>query len=327
MEETTTKQLFRRFTYNLCKPDECNRVLDILKTDQGQKWYSDLMDEAQRLGDIEEENLSQEVVDQRYYVLESMLEKPKAETKIVDLRWIYIAASVTGILLVAAIAVYNILERQKIVLNTAYGIVRTTTLPDGSSVTLNGNSQLKFQKSWDDASAREVELTGEAYFHVKETPDFKPFKIIMAGTGEIRVLGTEFNVAHRADKCRIVLKSGRINLQVVKDIHRDLIMKPGELIEFSGKRFDRRKVNPALYTAWADGKLIFDHTKLREIAEMLKENYNLKVEVSSPDLWERQITGTAPIADLNNFLQVLGGFCKLDISRQKDYVMIGPHTQ
>jgi transmembrane sensor len=64
-------------------------------------------------------------------------------------------------------------------------------LADGSSVTLNADSRLKYPASFD-GPTREVYLTGEAFFDIQKDPDH-PF-IIHTDKMIIRVLGTSFNV-------------------------------------------------------------------------------------------------------------------------------------
>ena len=65
------------------------------------------------------------------------------------------------------------------------------TLTDGSSVTLNSDSRLKYPANFAGPS-REVYLTGEAYFTIQKDPEH-PF-IIHTNKMTIRVLGTSFNV-------------------------------------------------------------------------------------------------------------------------------------
>jgi ferric-dicitrate binding protein FerR (iron transport regulator) len=64
-------------------------------------------------------------------------------------------------------------------------------LPDGSSVWLNADSKLDYDKNFN-LSLREVHLTGEAFFDVVKNVK-KPF-IVHTGTTDIKVLGTAFNV-------------------------------------------------------------------------------------------------------------------------------------
>jgi transmembrane sensor len=64
-------------------------------------------------------------------------------------------------------------------------------LPDGSTVWLNAGSSISYGAGFND-KVRELTLFGEAYFDVVKQPD-RPF-IVHAGSIQIKVLGTSFNV-------------------------------------------------------------------------------------------------------------------------------------
>ncbi|MEO6282499.1 MAG: FecR domain-containing protein, partial [Dyadobacter sp.] len=204
---------------------------------------------------------------------------------------------------------------------TGFGEIKNLTLPDGSTVVLNGNSMITYAKSW--GKVRKVNLNGEAYFSVTKTADNKPFTVEMTNTGEIEVLGTEFNVNHREKNASVVLRSGLIRLKMIdKGEKKDLLMHPGDFVEFSSGKLRKKKVNPAVYDAWTSRKLVFDNTSLKEIVRMLKENYNLDIEVNDAALLDRKISGTAPITDLTQFLDALSGSFSLKITRDQHRVII-----
>jgi ferric-dicitrate binding protein FerR (iron transport regulator) len=50
--------------------------------------------------------------------------------------------------------------------STEYGKTETIALPDGSTITLNAHSEVKFANNWDSKQVREVWLNGEAFFSV-----------------------------------------------------------------------------------------------------------------------------------------------------------------
>ncbi|MGC1389862.1 MAG: FecR family protein, partial [Bacteroidales bacterium] len=65
------------------------------------------------------------------------------------------------------------------------------SLPDGSKIYLNRNSEFSYRKNFG-RHGRDVRLTGEAFFEI--SPDVsKPF-IIDAGKAKVKVVGTSFNV-------------------------------------------------------------------------------------------------------------------------------------
>ncbi len=64
-------------------------------------------------------------------------------------------------------------------------------LPDGSSVTLNHFSSLKYPRKFS-GEIRNIEMEGEGFFEVESDPDH-PF-VISTRDVDIKVLGTSFNV-------------------------------------------------------------------------------------------------------------------------------------
>src|SRR5690606_35185553 len=57
---------------------------------------------------------------------------------------------------------------------TAFGEVNRFQLPDGSFVTLNGNSSLKFQNAGLFGNSRKSWLEGEGFFEIQSTSDKQP---------------------------------------------------------------------------------------------------------------------------------------------------------
>ncbi|MDN4164009.1 FecR family protein [Cytophagales bacterium LB-30] len=85
-------------------------------------------------------------------------------------------------------------------------------LPDHSIVWLNKNSKITFDK---DFQPRVVQLEGEAFFSV--VADSTSAFLVKTELGEVKVLGTEFNVNSQADKLAVDVEHGVVELQVKTD--------------------------------------------------------------------------------------------------------------
>jgi len=84
-------------------------------------------------------------------------------------RWWMAAASIV-LLGITLFGLLRFLDHGKASFATNYGQVSTYSLPDGTEVMLNANSQVKLGTKWEDgAGDREIWLNGEAFFHVKKT--------------------------------------------------------------------------------------------------------------------------------------------------------------
>ena len=182
---------------------------------------------------------------------------------------------------------------------TAYGQTRTVQLADGSRVTLNGNSQLRYASAGQDTAAlREVWLTGEAYFSVVHTATDQKF-IVHLDEVEIEVLGTEFNVQNRPGKTQVVLSEGKVRLQAKQAGKNDaVVMQPGDLVEFTQDQFfSKKEVQPDTYSSWRKGLLTFDQATLGEVIAVLENNYGYQIDLDDP-AWS-DLEFTAQVASDN----------------------------
>ncbi|WP_170139475.1 FecR family protein [Larkinella arboricola] len=247
-------------------------------------------------------------------------------------RMYQIAAVFTGLLIVTAILYrYSWLpfnknpDYQTVTLSTNYGVTRTIKLPDGSTVILNGNSALSYPKSWAEGQSREVELRGEAFFKVVHTSDHRRFKVRTADNFSVEVLGTEFTVSKRRQSTRVVLTTGRVQCNLKNKTGTDtLLLKPGELVELGNDptRYTRKQVDPMLYSAWTQHKMIFKNTSLQEVATMLNETYGFTIGVEKPDLLNRRISGSLPTDNVDMLLEGIAEACRLHVNKKDRHIYL-----
>ncbi|OGX91795.1 FecR family protein [Hymenobacter coccineus] len=218
-------------------------------------------------------------------------------------------------------------------LATGPGKHRTLTLPDGSVVVLNGNSTLTTAARWTTKTPREVWLTGEGYFRVAHlaprartdiagAPASVKF-VVHAGGLTISVLGTQFDVNSRPAGTKVVLSSGRVAVDRPAWLTREnLLMQPGDLVETSVAQpgLARRRVQPALYSAWTQGQLRFRQTPVREIVQLLRDAYSLRVDVSDPTILRQTITGDVSANNLDLLLPALAKSLDIQVTRTGDLV-------
>lgn len=80
--------------------------------------------------------------------------------------WMYRIAASVLILATLGWLVYQFGMDHQIHEQTAFSEIKSIELPDGSTVSLNGNSSLKYDQNWADGETRMVYLEGEAFFEV-----------------------------------------------------------------------------------------------------------------------------------------------------------------
>lgn len=161
---------------------------------------------------------------------------------------------------------------------------RTVTLEDGSFVRLAQGSTLR---EWEAEGQREVSLEGRAFFAVARD-ETRPF-IVRAGAGEIRVLGTRFQVDTEGDEVGIVVVEGLVrvsNREGSADVPAGSASKMGSLEAPSVKNVE----NVFALMDWPEGILVFQATSLAQVAAEVSRHYGRALRVEDPDLSQRRVT-------------------------------------
>ncbi len=151
----------------------------------------------------------------------------------------------------------------------------TITLPDGSTVCLNAESQLSFPVSFSD-TLREVHLRGEAYFKI--APDKKRPFIVNTENVKTRVLGTEFNLRNYSPfDTHITLVTGSIEVCNRRG-GESISILPGydAFLETDGS-FSIEPVETKIYTEWKNGYFYFDKKLLAEVMQDLGRWYDIDI--------------------------------------------------
>ncbi|RPE12622.1 DUF4974 domain-containing protein [Chitinophaga lutea] len=175
-------------------------------------------------------------------------------------------------------------------------------LSDGTEVWLNSASTLRFPFAFN-GNVREVEIQGEAYFNVARNAE-KPF-IVRTPGGEIRVLGTAFNV-NTYEPGRITASLVRGSIKAVGAAS-EKILQPGQAAAW-GKDTDMKvaRFEQAEVLAWMQGEYYYNGASLAELSKAIHRMYDLEVLIDNPSLTKLRFAGkldkNKPIED---FLEVL----------------------
>ncbi len=178
-------------------------------------------------------------------------------------------------------------------------------LPDGSTVYLNAESELRYADNFA-SGKRDVFLQGEAFFKVvKDTSS--PFSV-HTDQFTTTVLGTSFNVNSYAseEEIEVALVTGKV---LVQDNQNHLIhLSPGEkaTLDKKGGLMEKRAFDPNKTLLWKEGIIYFDKTNLAEAIKTLERWYNVNIQVS--DLPNKPLTCTGQFKReyLSNVLNNLG---------------------
>lgn len=159
-------------------------------------------------------------------------------------------------------------------LTTPAGGQYNITLPDGTLVTLNASSSLKFPSTFLGLVNRSVELEGEGYFTVFKDKKH-PFLVKSKGQ-QVEVLGTEFNISAYPNEPNIktTLVGGSVKLST-HDTYK--ILKPGQQaqVETSGNvQLADVDIDDAI--AWKNGYFIFNED-LQSIMNKIARWYDVEI--------------------------------------------------
>lgn len=154
---------------------------------------------------------------------------------------------------------------------TTWGAVEHVDLPDGSHVSLNKASDLRYHKAW---LGRERQVTlakGEAFFQVKHD-EAHPF-VIQSGKQTITVLGTSFNVRKGENQTEVIVASGKVCVQYGKEKVFLTANQHVTIADTTTKVVQPDTVPDQLYRYYIHQEFIFENTPLPRVFEVLGRAY------------------------------------------------------
>tara|TARA_R110002051_G_scaffold165130_3_gene235942 strand:- start:4200 stop:5213 length:1014 start_codon:yes stop_codon:yes gene_type:complete len=178
---------------------------------------------------------------------------------------------------------------------TNYGEIIDLKLPDGTTVVLNGNSEISYKKD----NPRLLHLNGEAYFKVKSIPSTNAKFWVITNDLKVEVLGTQFHVNTRKQKTNVILDEGSIHLEFKNGEFTKMI--PGEMVSFSNEsqKMEHKKVSVETpFALWRGGTYSFNEIPLKDVMLNLELTYGLEIEYSSEHLKNISISGGIPNQNL-----------------------------
>lgn len=192
----------------------------------------------------------------------------------------------------------------------AYGTQAKVELADGTIVSLNSGSKLRYPQSFDHQKQRKVILEGEGFFTVSKNETL-PF-VVSTNHLDIQVLGTTFNVDAYPDNKSVViaLVEGMVKLQNNKGKeNKDLMdLMPNEVATLN--RAERTLVKTSVpdlykYTAWVNGRIVFFEDPIQTVLKKLEKWYNVEIIISDQRLENYKFTGTFINESLEQVLSIL----------------------
>jgi len=233
-----------------------------------------------------------------------------------------LAAAVFAGLVIAfsGLLIYKTAADEKV---KAVAEVKEVRLPDGSSVTLNTESVLKYPKNFGKTS-RELELKGEAFFDVAGNP-LKPF-IVKAGAIRVKVLGTSFNVEAVAEKniVEVIVVKGKVGIygKSGNELKAELVKGEKAVINpETGSVSVNANTNPN-FNSYKTRRIVFKNSRLEKVISTLEKTYNTHIRIENPEIKDNRITVTFNNKDLDYVLRTIEATLDLEIEIKGDEVVI-----
>ena len=204
--------------------------------------------------------------------------------------------------------------------NVKAGSKSVITLPDGTHVSLNGNSQLRYNVV--PKVHREVVLMkGEAYFDVAKDASC-PFRVHVNDM-QIEVLGTTFNVRCHSGEIETALFSGAVRLSA-KGLRQAYQLLPGKksVYQPASHNIEICDNDGASDGRWKDGYLAFSSKPLGEVLHEIENWYGVTIQLRNRHLANDLLTGSFYHETLESVLHSLSMQYGFKYRVNRGYVVI-----
>ncbi|MGK0152098.1 FecR family protein [Pseudomonas putida] len=169
--------------------------------------------------------------------------------------------------------------------------VRQVTLADQSQVTLDAESAIAVDFAQGERRVRL--LHGAAFFQVTHTG--APFVVEAAG-GEVRVLGTQFEVRKQGEGAQVTVQSGRVAVSPVPGAAARELTANQQATYAGGRVGDTLTVASDNRLAWRQGWLNYYQVPLAQVVEDLGRYYPGRILLLDDELGQRKVSGSFPVA-------------------------------
>ena len=251
---------------------------------------------------------------------------------------------VTAYIVFQSIRDHKAMQAEAVIYNTIespFGSRARVYLPDSTYVVLNAGSTLRYPVDFLDKDSREVLLSGEGFFEVRENK--RSEFVVMVGDIEITALGTTFNVKaypeealieatlvegllriNRGDKQKgaVILRPNE-KVFIVKE-EGGILREPAGLASGQGTgpaRLQRipvkevhveRRIDPVTDISWKDREWVIRGRTMEELSVMLERRYNVEIVLGDGEVGSFRFSGTLKDETLEQVLFAIRSTAPID---------------
>lgn len=194
---------------------------------------------------------------------------------------------------------------------------RSIQLPDGSRVTLDADSAIRFAFS---DSKRAVSLeSGRAYFSVHKDSE-RPFSV-SAGQLTATAVGTAFDVSRLGDGEQVTTTEGLVQVVVSSNAANPTLLPAGMRLTQKDNDISVGAVDVLRESAWREGRIVFTGRCLSDVAAEMNRYGSGRLEVKS-DAAEISISGVFDIDNADGLAEALEQQGLVHVARSADRIIL-----
>ena len=308
-------KLIEKYKRGECSPQEKKLLDNYLEAfqDKHAEWNENEMGNQKIIEEKIYSGIMKSINEEKYHYFARTFFSPSLLKRAASIIFIFILVS--GILYLSGIfeqKTSSVVWQERV---TTSGEKSTITLSDGSKVTLNADSKLKYPEQFD-GTTREVYLEGEGYFVVKHNIN-QPF-VLNTGNLTTTDLGTKFDVSAYPDNktISVSLLEGKVKVSRNENgkIGRIAILKPKEQLLYDKANnvssfgvFDSLEV-----VGWKDSVYKFVNEPLSKVLPRLERAFGVKFRLTDKSVLAQKITIKFERNSLQTVIDVIKSLTGLD---------------
>lgn len=232
------------------------------------------------------------------------------------------------------------------------GSISIITLPDGSKIWLNSNTDIAYSNSSYNKEERVIELDGEAFFDVVTDPE-KPFIVKTKGI-EVKATGTSFNVRAYSEDPDVTttLVEGILHIEGVdKNNHPfNMEVQPNQTITYfpeenltkedldflpvhalpsqstlnaqSIPAVKMENIDTKVFTSWKDKRWMIENDKFAVLKNKLERRFNVVFVLEDEAVKEYRFSGSFETETIGEVMQILKHTIPIDYRIEKGIISV-----
>jgi transmembrane sensor len=225
--------------------------------------------------------------------------------------------------LAAAVVGWFAWPHQGTAYRTPIGGIAAISMKDGSTVTLNTNSDIRVALS---ETERRVDLEqGEAFFEVAKDPH-RPF-IVRIGDQRVIAVGTKFSVRRESNHVRVIVTEGRVRVERSEPQHPAeiaLVSAGGVAVAgVAGVLVQDKSLSDAEERlSWREGIVVFRETLLSDAVAEFNRYNTRQIFIEDPALGSMRIGGHFRTRNAEGFVRLLADAFPIRVEEDESRIVL-----